>query len=249
MFCTNCATELSDGKFCHNCGKEKSLTSKIDLDKDGSLIEKPITHNSVAQVNEKNIKIALFWLIGPFVSLIVVLMLYAISTFIFAEMGLTNIDAEDSSLIPVLFQWLFSLLGVVAVILLIVGIPIGIIFLAKREVDLHKNYDSRSGQGSNSEVPTELRKWNWGAAGLTWIWGASNRVWISFLVFIPFVNFFFWIYLGLNGNRLAWQKNKWTSPDDFLKTQARWKPWGVAFFIIHILYIFLYSIGLGLSGE
>lgn len=41
----------------------------------------------------------------------------------------------------------------------------------------------------SEEVPSEVKKWNWGAFFLSWIWGIGNHVWISFLSFVPFVGF------------------------------------------------------------
>ncbi len=128
-----------------------------------------------------------------------------------------------------------SLLGGFAVIGMIIGIPIGISYLKRRVVHPDMIFDARSGEGLKSVIPPEIQHWNWGAAGLSWIWGASHRVWISFLVFIPFINIFFWIWLGQNGNERAWRANKWESVDSFLATQRKWRTWGIVFFVLAIL--------------
>lgn len=43
----------------------------------------------------------------------------------------------------------------------------------------------------STELPPELRKFNWGAFLLTWIWGIGHRVWISLV--IPLIFILFWV--------------------------------------------------------
>jgi|GEM_PF-2445523 len=91
----------------------------------------------------------------------------------------------------------------------------------------------------NQPFPDELRKWSWGAFGLGWIWGIGNQVWISLLVFIPFLNIIIGlplsIYLGICGNRLAWEKDQKKDLTEFMNRQRIWGNWGIAFFIIGII--------------
>ncbi|PIQ67350.1 ribonuclease G [Candidatus Uhrbacteria bacterium CG_4_10_14_0_2_um_filter_41_7] len=104
-------------------------------------------------------------------------------------------------------------------------------------------YDERSGKGEASIIPNEIKGWNWGAAGLTWIWGVPHGVWISLLVLIPFVNIIMWIFLGLKGNEWAWKKQQWESVEKFISYQNKWKPWGIAFFILGILGLLFIMFG------
>lgn len=60
----------------------------------------------------------------------------------------------------------------------------------------------------------------------TWIWGVAHRVWISLLALIPGVNLIMAVYLGIKGNELAWQKNKYLSAEDFRRSQLTWMKWG-----------------------
>ncbi len=57
-----------------------------------------------------------------------------------------------------------------------------------------------------------------------------------FLLGIPIVNFGVMLYLGFNGNRLAFEKSDFDSPNDFLKVQAEWSKWGFRAFWIILLY-------------
>ena len=96
-------------------------------------------------------------------------------------------------------------------------------------------YNNSSGQGTNSEIPPEILKWNWAAAGLGIIWAAYHRVWKVFYGFIPVVGYFWWIVMGINGNKWAWQQNRWASVEEFQKIQRRWKPWGIIFLFLPII--------------
>jgi len=48
--------------------------------------------------------------------------------------------------------------------------------------------DNTSGQGTLSQLPPEIKGWNWGAFFLSWIWGLGNGTYIALLCLIPFVN-------------------------------------------------------------
>lgn len=67
----------------------------------------------------------------------------------------------------------------------------------------------------------EFKQFNWGACFLAFYWCLSNKMdyWV-FLLCIPIVNFGVMLYLGFNGNRLAFEKSDFDSPNDFLKVQV-----------------------------
>lgn len=180
-----------------------------------------------------NRKIGIFWLIAPLCVLIIDLILYSISKFVLSVV----ISNTASNLVIVVGQMVnivFGLLGIVAVIGIPLGIIVGIIYLTRSDLPPDAVYDNRSGNGDKSSIPPEINKWNWGAAGLGWIWGAYHRVWISFLVFVPIMNYVWWIVMGLKGNEWAWKKNRWVSVEDFLAKQKKWAPWGIVFFLLSI---------------
>ncbi|MEK7614989.1 MAG: hypothetical protein AAB431_01235 [Patescibacteria group bacterium] len=193
----------------------------------------------VRVVPKRNKKIGLMFLLGPFVSIIVILVVYAIMQFALS----TSTDASSMSLVVGrIVNVSLALLGILAVIGIVIGIPIGIIYLNKRVLVDGAKFDDRSGNKSLSTVPKEIEGWNWGAAGLTWIWGLSHSVWISLLTFIPGVNLIMIIVLGMKGNEWAWKAQKWESVEEFKHIQKRWMPWGVAFFVLEVLGLILNTV-------
>jgi hypothetical protein len=178
-------------------------------------------------------KIGLFLLIGPFVGLIAILVIYAFAAFIINSAG---VGAETPSIAANIINVILGFLGIICVIGILAGIPLDILYLNKKELVEGAKYDERSDKKKASVVPEEIKGWNWGAAGLTWIWGVYHGVWISLLVFIPFINLVMWIILGIKGSEWAWKARKWESVEKFISSQKKWKPWGIAIFIIGILF-------------
>lgn len=82
-----------------------------------------------------------------------------------------------------------------------------------------KNKNTKSEQ---SVVPMEIKGWNWGAFIFNWIWGVGNNTYRAFFVFIPIINIFMIISLGLKGNEWAWKHKKWESIEHFKQVQRRW---------------------------
>lgn len=75
---------------------------------------------------------------------------------------------------------------------------------------------------SSSDLPLEVRGWNWGAFFLNWIWGLGNGTVLGLLMFVPFVNLAIPFVMGAKGNRWAWENRKWQSVDQFKKVQRIW---------------------------
>lgn len=104
----------------------------------------------------------------------------------------------------------------------------------------------------NNYVDTS--KFSWGAFWLSGIWGFFNGCWWMFLVnmgffllaFIPFVNIFSFIaslitniIFGVYGMRWAWANRTWSSPQDFIQTQATWNKVAIILFIVSIAFLIL----------
>ncbi len=105
-----------------------------------------------------------------------------------------------------------------------------------------------SGQGRSSELPEELKGWNWGAFFLNWIWGLGNSTFIALLMFVPFVNIIMVFVLGAKGNKWAWQNRIWRDIDHFRSVQRKWAIAGaIVFFVLFPLIIF--TVISGLKGE
>lgn len=84
-------------------------------------------------------------------------------------------------------------------------------------------------------VPSEARRWNWGAFFLTWIWGIGNNVMISFLCLVPFLNLVMPIILGVKGGEWAWQKKRWNSVEHFQRVQRIWAWVGFVTFLLTLV--------------
>lgn len=229
--------------------KTSDLTSSISSSNLGAPsgdVIKVMNHEEYTKIKSRNKRNGILWLVVPLVSLPLILSAYAIASFVINSLISSGGTTSSTATIAQIIRVVLGLLGVSAAVGIIVGIPLGIIYLSKRVVYPGMKFDSRSGRGAASDIPTEIDHWNWGAAGLTWIWGATHRVWVAFLAFVPLVNIFVLIYLGVKGNELAWRAEKWESVEAFLESQRRWKIWGIVFFILIILS---YISKLGSSGN
>lgn len=99
--------------------------------------------------------------------------------------------------------------------------------------------ENLSGHGKFFDVPSEIKKWNWGAFWLTWIWGFFNDTFISLLVFIPGANFVIPFYLGYKGNELSWRNKRWKNDEGFFNAQRKWARAG---WIMPIVYVLLLTL-------
>lgn len=83
----------------------------------------------IKAVSARNKKIGLFLVAGPFIGVIValagIIVLKVFST-------MYGIDSEGFSAVNII-NWILSLLGLVSLIGLMIGTPIGIIFLTRRK--------------------------------------------------------------------------------------------------------------------
>jgi hypothetical protein len=187
------------------------------------------TPSSAQTSSAANKKIGLWMIIGPFIGLVMVLATWAVMSFLLsssfgghATMAILNV--------------LLGFVGLLCVVGIMVGIPLGIVTMYKPAPLEPTLADPRSGLGDASVIPPEIVGWNWGAFGLPKIWGIYHNVWICLLTLIPVVNIVVAIYMGVKGNELAWRKNKWTSVEDFKQKQAAWRVWGIVGFILSILF-------------
>jgi hypothetical protein len=85
------------------------------------------------------------------------------------------------------------------------------------------------------EDRNKLEKWNWGAFLLAPFWTLSNRLekW-TILTFIPGVNVAAVIYLGVYGNRLAYDKSDIRNIEHFMILQGQWNKWAIRIFWLGI---------------
>jgi hypothetical protein len=92
--------------------------------------------------------------------------------------------------------------------------------------------ENTSGQGKDSEVPSEIQSWNWGAFFLNALWGLFNKTYIALFSVIPVVGIPMAFVLGFKGNEWAWQNKRWISIEQFQRVQKRWAIAGIILFLV-----------------
>ncbi|MFZ5365120.1 MAG: hypothetical protein ACOZBH_02905 [Patescibacteria group bacterium] len=184
---------------------------------------------------------AVLWLILPGALLMLVIISY-LAAAIFSQ-------SADSSPVLSLLKTSLGLLGVLSIIAIFISIPMAAYIGSLRKEPVAQ-FDQRSGRGDRSDFPPELKKWNWGAAGLSMIWGVYHGVWWCFFSMIPYVNWIWWIVMGLEGNKWAWGKRYWASVEEFKAAQNKWKIWGMVFLFLPLalsVFLVLLSFAVNLS--
>jgi hypothetical protein len=108
-----------------------------------------------------------------------------------------------------------------------------------RQLPIQNSDDITSRSIQDQELQNELKGWNWGAFLLTWIWGIFHNVWWSLLAFVPFppLSLVIAIMLGAQGNKLAWDNNKYPSLEEFKRSQKKWMIGGMIWLIISLIAI------------
>jgi heme/copper-type cytochrome/quinol oxidase subunit 2 len=103
--------------------------------------------------------------------------------------------------------------------------------------------ENSSGQGKNSDVPSEIQTWNWGAFFLNALWGLFNGTYIALLSVIPVVGILMAFVLGFKGNEWAWQNKRWKSIEQFQRVQKLWALCGIILVLVGtILSIFVVNV-------
>ncbi len=220
---------------CPKCNKKVNTTDIFCQYCGNSLSDHSIsTQGTVAVTSAKNRLKALLWIVAPVVLMVFILLLYAVATFVTAAL-----EISDDSTLQNLFQIFLGFLGLIAVIAVPVGLFLGIRLILRKELLPASEFDPRSGKGSASVIPQEIKGWNWGAAAFCTVWGIYHSVWISLLAFVPLVNYIWWIVLGIKGNEWAWSSVPWRSVEEFKQAQNKWRPWALAMFALSIVSIVL----------
>lgn len=88
-----------------------------------------------------------------------------------------------------------------------------------------------------SEIPPEVKKWNWGAFSLNIFWGIGNKSYLALLCLIPLFNFVWVFVCGAKGNSWAWKAGNYSydNLDEFLAIQSTWNRAGIVCFILNII--------------
>ena len=104
------------------------------------------------------------------------------------------------------------------------------------------------------KVTNNINDFNWGAFSLWHLWGFWNGMPILscfgillglitntfYLLFI--IDIAISLYLGLQGNKLSWQKKDWSSATNFEIYQKRWNIAGIIILCLFAISGFFYGI-------
>ena len=110
-----------------------------------------------------------------------------------------------------------------------------------------RNEANRSGD-KKSDVPKEIKGWNWAAFLIPPLWGLFSGVPLAILMLALYLPIFSEgmrvialiggsLFLCISGNELAWKGKKWKSVQHFKNVQKKWLSWAVALNIIYIIII------------
>ena len=89
--------------------------------------------------------------------------------------------------------------------------------------------------------------------GIYGVYGIPILSWVGILLgvmadafyYLSLIDVIISIYLGIEGNKISWEKRNWPSVESFEKAQSNWKFAGLIVFclaIVVILVCFLYSL-------
>jgi hypothetical protein len=153
----------------------------------------------------KNKKIGFALLIGPFCTLILVVILYSVAQFVIdammqAEIPETTINAVNSfnqlsatELAPAtasstagkIINAILGLIGFLAVLGMFIGVPLGIYFLTRKEPEeLASLAQNPKYQGLAPEQLQYIASWSWGAFFGSLVWALGNKL---YLWSVPFI--------------------------------------------------------------
>lgn|SRR3989338_142912 len=120
---------------------------------------------------------------------------------------------------------IFILLGVLSMLGVFIGIPVGIYLLIKRKTMSKDEYiEKLRTQEPYKNLTTDQIKYitssSLGAFFATPIWALGNKLFLEgVLSFLPLLNLYYWFQLTGSGRKMAWEKGGWTSFDQFKKRQ------------------------------
>jgi hypothetical protein len=178
----------------------------------------------------RNKKIGVWLFVAPILGLTVILTSYAIASFVigFASTGSIESTATGLSSAPPYFalfatlKVILGLLGTVAVVSMFVCWPIGIYFIARKELENTQTLTQQQAQyqGLSAEQIKYLESWSWGAFFSTPVWALGNKLyWWALGSFVPLFGLYVWIKLSEGGRKMAWAKGGWSSFEQFQKRQ------------------------------
>ncbi len=200
----------------------------------------------------RNKKIGTLWITIPTGLLVIVMIGYSIVRFFVTQSIITY---RDSASIPMglavrspftttaaIANVILGFLGTIGIIGMLIGIPVGIYFLAKKDADPLQVANDPMFQGLTPEQVSYINGWSWGAFFGAFVWPLGNKLyWWALGSLVPLWGIYVWIHLAISGRALAWEK----SVKNFEHFKRRQKI--IAIIIISILIVyFLLQVMVGL---
>lgn len=153
--------------------------------------------------------LGLILIFSPWILMPLVLSAYAISTFLV----MVSADGESNlvgigSLIGILLQFF----GIVVVLGFIIGTPLGIFFLTRKEPERSVLLKAKPRfQSLTDDEIHSVSRWSWGAFFNPTIWAFGNRLWLWGIgTLIPFWHVYVWLRLAIDGRQLVWERSQLT---------------------------------------
>ena len=189
--------------------------------------------SNIKEFKRKRILIPLL----PFIILLTLIIFWGVIGLLASMNGPINNDNSNGviSLLQTAVSRFIPLLIGICVIAIPSGIFGGIYYHRRLKQESWTEYDERSGKGGASEIPEEIKGWNWGAAFLGVFWGPYFGVWSGLLLLIPLFNLVYFFIFGFNASEKAWRSNRWKSVEQFKKTRRKWSIAGIIIVSVAIL--------------
>lgn len=197
-------------------------------------------------------KIGAFMVAGPIVGIVAVLILYALTTFVFSTFG-----GGNGGQIVMIF---FSFLGLVTLVSLAIGIPLGIPFFVRRDADnfaqdLAYARVNPIYKGLTDQQIVYILDWSWAAFFGSFLWPIGEKLYLWAVLSLlsnvfPLAPFVIACMMGREGRKMAWEKG-WPSFQDFRQRQSV-MAWVVGICVVAIplvLAAILLIIGVSMSGQ
>jgi len=114
-----------------------------------------------------------------------------------------------------------------SIALLLVGIPLGIYLLTRKEANNDSPYLAKLKKShpkyknlTDAEI-AYVQGWSWPAFLSPTVWALASKMYLwAFLSLIPFVNLYVWIKLSVDGRAMTWEQKEW---QNFTQFRARQK--------------------------
>lgn len=117
-----------------------------------------------------------------------------------------------------------------------------------KEKPVMRGYEPKENYGianaySQADIDKAIAKWNWGAFFCTWLWAVFHKTYWPLLIIIigcvPYAgqvaSLCLAVYLGMNGSKIAWDKEVYRDFESFKRAQRNWAIGGCVWFGVSLV--------------